>query len=1306
MKTSLRSFTVTIMTVMLSITFFIAQVSGQVILNNSSTSFSIEHSTFNGLTIHNSFTSFNSQNIETEEGYFTEISADKYSYMQEPGFPKLPVIRKLISIPIGSTIEIRVVASEIMEFKLSDLGITNQLIPAQPPVAKSSKSKPEFVINRKVYNENKYIGSEPASYEVLGLLRDKRLARIDLAPVQYNPVTGMIKVYINMEVEVKFINGDYQATLELMEKTKSHYFNLDKLFANRLPIEQSREDITQYPVTMVIVSDPMFQAALQPLIDWKTKKGFKIIEAYTNNPAVGTTTTSIKNYLQGLYNAGTPTDPSPSFVLFVGDVDQIPAFNTGQHVTDLYYCEYTNDYMPEVYYGRFSANNLDQLQPQIDKTLMYEQYLFPNPAFLGECVMIAGVDASWAPVHANGQINYGTTYYYNPDHGFLSHTYLYPASGSASAQIIQNVSDGVGFANYTAHGSASGWADPSFQISDIPGLQNNGEYPLMIGNCCQTSMYGTNCFAEELLRAPNKGAIGYIGGSNNTYWDEDFYFAVGVGQIVVNPTYEGTSLGEYDRSFHDHGEPFADWYTTMDQLIFAGNLAVMEGSPSRAEYYWEIYCLMGDPSLTAYMSEPPVMTVTHEPLMLLNSTEFTVTAEPYAYVAISKGGVLHGAALANEAGVAVVSLDPITVPGNADIIVTAQNMQPHIGTVLVASPDGPYIMLDYQSVNDPAGNNNMQADYNEVFGFNIGLENVGGAEATNLVVSIETDSPYLMVREDTEEWDDIPAGTTVNNPLAFTISATDLIPDQVTATFTLTITDSIDIWVYEFNTILNAPVLSLNEVIVDDAQAANPNGRIDAGETVIYKVPVANIGHSDAHSLMAYLFTNSEHATISNGACYIGDVICGTPSYAHFEVEIADSIPTGTLITFFSSSNADPYYATKKYDMGVGLIVEDFETGDFSSFNWINTSAKPWVVTQFAHNGGLFGAKSGAVGPNGLSELEITMDVEVNGVITFARKVSSESEGDFLKFYIDGVEKGSWSGDVPWSNVNYTVNAGTRTFKWAYKKNLVNTSGMDAAYVDDIIFPAQVHEEPPTEFIVYPFAYPEAACFEQDVNLFAFAINGLEDVEYQWEPGNVLNNSNIYNPVGNLTEPTNFNVSANSGAQITESTILIDVNAIPDAPVIIQQGALLVSDAAEGNQWYNSLGPIEGATGQTYEPVTTDFYHATERSVEGCVSDASNEIYVGFVNTPNNPVESSFNVYPNPFKDRLSVEFALKTKTGVKISLLNLLGTEIAVVYNTTSMDAGEHKLEFIPKNLRGGVYFIKFEAGEIVKLRKLILLE
>ena len=466
----------------------------------------------------------------------------------------------------------------------------------------------------------------------------------------------------------------------------------------------------------------------------------------TDDPNVGTSTTSIKAYLEGLYNAGTPSDPAPSFILFVGDVAQIPAFNgnSGGHITDLPYCEYTNDYFPEVYWGRFSAQNAADLQPQIDKTLQVEQYTMPDPSYLNEVVLVAGMDGSFGQNWGNGQINYGTINYFNAAHGITSHTYLYPQSGSHSADIIQHVSDGVGFGNYTAHCNQNGWGDPSFTVGDVAGLQNQDEYGLLVGNCCLSNAFDSGeCFGEALLRAENKGAVGYIGGTNNTMWDPDYFWGVGVGVINENPPpYEETTLGAYDGTFHDHGEPWEDWYTTSYQMIFAGNLAVTEGTPSSAEYYWEIYCVMGDPSLEAYFSEPPAPGITYDPLMPLGVTSFTVNAEPYSYVAISMNGVLHGAVLADASGLAVVPLDPITVPGTADVVSSKQNFQPYIGTVLVNNPNGPYVMLSDLLVDDASGNNDGLVDYGESIDLNVELENLGNADANNVEATISTTDQY------------------------------------------------------------------------------------------------------------------------------------------------------------------------------------------------------------------------------------------------------------------------------------------------------------------------------------------------------------------------------------------------------------------------------------------------------------------------------------------------------------------------------------------------------------------------------------
>ncbi|NIP41163.1 MAG: Gingipain R, partial [candidate division Zixibacteria bacterium] len=230
-------------------------------------------------------------------------------------------------------------------------------------------------------------------------------------------------------------------------------------------------------------------------------------------------------------------------VLFVGDDQQIPAHQASGHITDLYFCEYSTpgDYFPEVYYGRFSAQNTTQLQPQIDKTLEYEQYLMPDPTYLGEVTLVSGVDASHAPTWGNGQINYGTTYYFNAAHGITPNVWLYPASdgAGAAAAIIQTVQDGIGLYNYTAHCSHTGHADPPFNTSDVAGLTNQHKYGLGIGNCCLSNTFGddysTPCFGEAWMQKANGGGIGYIGGTNSTYWDEDYWWGVGNEPVSANP---------------------------------------------------------------------------------------------------------------------------------------------------------------------------------------------------------------------------------------------------------------------------------------------------------------------------------------------------------------------------------------------------------------------------------------------------------------------------------------------------------------------------------------------------------------------------------------------------------------------------------------------------------------------------------------------------------------------------------------------------------------------------------------------------
>lgn len=75
------------------------------------------------------------------------------------------------------------------------------------------------------------------------------------------------------------------------------------------------------------------------------------------------------------------------------------------------------------------------------------------------------------------------------------------------------------------------------------------------------------------------------------------------------------------------------------------------------------------------------------------------------------------------------------------------------------------------------------------------------------------------------------------------------------------------------------------------------------------------------------------------------------------------------------------------------------------------------------------------------------------GNVSFARRVSSESGFDFLRFYIDGVQQSSWSGEVAWSTVTFPITAGMHTLRWVYEKDGSVVSGSDTAWIDSVVLP-------------------------------------------------------------------------------------------------------------------------------------------------------------------------------------------------------------------------------------------------------------
>lgn len=1281
---------------------------GNINVKSGSTELKLTKSTYQEIELSNFLTDIDFVRVKTQAGYFTMLTANEYGYSMLTGEPRLPVLKKLIEVPFDASYQVEIVSQAYVDIDLNTFGIADFIIPTQPPLSKNidNPEDVEFIFDESVYAQNSFLGQEMIQVVDLGMVRGIKMARVEIAPVNYNPVTNQLRVYTDLKIRVNFVNGNVSQTVNSKAAVYSPFYEaIYNQMINYKPLE-TKEFVTAEPVTYIIVSDPAFEADLQDFIAWKTMKGYQVVEAYTDDPSVGTTTSSIKNYLEDFYN-NPPEGYNPqSFVLIVGDIGEVPTFNgtSGGHVTDLYYFTYdgAGDIYPECYYGRFSAQTLAHLQPQIDKTLEYEKYEFPDPSFLDEVVMVAGADASHALTWGNGQINYGTENYFNAAHGITSHTYLQPEPGGAnySQSIRDDINNGVSFGNYTAHCSANGWADPSFVINHIPQLTNAHKYPLLIGNCCSSVEFQTTCFGEEILRAVDKGALGYIGGSNSTYWDEDFWFGVGYESISANPVYNAENLGAYDRMFHDHGEPLEEWYITQGMVSSAGNLAVTQAGSAKEVYYWEIYHLMGDPSVMIYFSQPPETTANYQGLMPLNASSFTVNTEPFAYVAISKDGVLHGCALADETGLAEVEMfEPIVVPGEADVVITGQNIRPFIGTVTVASPNGAYVLFDELEIDDSDGNGNGLVDFGEMIMLNVSLENLGSLTANSVTAAISTDDENVSIETETHVWPDIPAGEIAMEDAAFSFNVNELIPDQHIVAFDMTITDGTDTWNSTFNVTLNAPVLSIGSYTIDDG-TGNNNGRIDPGETVNVVVPNLNEGGCDAINSIATLISGSPLITVNNATFDLETIVAGGTGNAIFNITVDPVAQVGEVVNLNYSVESAPYSQNSVLAMTIGLIVEDFETGTFEMFEWDLSGDAEWEVTSTGAYEGTYAAKSGDITDNQVTSMSLTAEVSSDDQISFFYKVSSESGYDYLNFYIDGSLQDEWSGDVDWTEAAYDVTAGSHTFKWEYVKDFSVSSGSDCAWVDFIVFPPFAGLSP---LAVIANAVPAEICEGESSQLNAYAMGGSGEYTYDWMPEESLNDPSVANPIANPTETTTYYVIVDDGETAVTGEITVVVNEIPEQPEITQNGEMLVSSASDGNQWYDSNGMIPGANAQSFTPTATDDYYVIVTSAPGCESEPSESYYFIYTGLVELNQDQKVNVYPNPFGEQFTIDYHITAKSDIRIHLYNSYGQLMSLIEDDKAKLAGNYRVFMDASNFETGIYYLKIETNDYSVVRRLI---
>lgn len=904
------------------------------------------------------------------------------------GTPDLPTLSTLVSLPRGSSLTVEAVDTcNILWENVIDKN--HRLVPVVEGWAKDS-SWPGYHPDEKIYGtDTSYLGGEPFEAENLGIMGNHQLFRLTVRPVAYNPVSGNLFI-------IKTIN----ARVSL-----------------KSPLPSSHHTLLSQP-RLLIVSRPEFEAELQPFVMWKRQEGYAVEELYAETHRRD----SIRELIRPFFERSNPLLPIPDYLLIVGDAAQIQSFSgettlQGEgHTTDLFYAEFTGDYLPDAMMGRWPVNDTAELHTVVEKTLRYEQFKEMDTLQLKRMLLVAGEEQTPpAPVTTNAQVNYVGKEVKVAHPEIDTVCYRNPQSGDQLGAIQSAIGQGAGVLNYTAHCTVGGWTSPALTADRVEEAQ--ATQPMVyINNCCKSNIFSGTGFGEQLLRIPMGGAVGVIGATNSTLWNEDYYWAVGPKTpISLSPSYDSLARGAFDALVGRQPSVF-----TLGEMLTAGNLAVTEHGTSYSRFYWEIYCLLGDPTLRPCIGVPQPIGLTVADTIVDGQSSLSVAATAGATVTVAQGGEVIGIAVADTRGTATVNLRRTldTLP----IVLTASGagLWPQIDTLTVAHASGYTATL-------------REVESSETL-VHFTVENIGTETIDSLCVQlvqtatdslagawIATQGITLHQLQSGERWSDSIRVSLVES-------------------------GTLPLWQGHLQVVNAERGMMCNLAVCQPLAIPHP--------TLVLKLADAN-GHevrrvrpNRSYQLVAAVEGSYDTLQLEVEEAPFGNHRSSTGTSLEFTT--ADSL---CALAIGGSIKKGHWVEQQHFWIEPGDRTEGFEYG-FTSHPWRHDSHEAWTLDSTVSRSGRYSARSGAIGDGEASWLCLEVEMMIRDTISYWVKTSTENSYDKLIFSVDGRDfiPEAW-GITDWSQRAHLLEAGHHTLCWRYLKDASDSRGEDCVWIDDLQIP-------------------------------------------------------------------------------------------------------------------------------------------------------------------------------------------------------------------------------------------------------------
>ena len=1326
----------------------------------------------------------------------------------DEGMPNLPGNGRYIAIPQGSTAELQILNYRVESYQNIDLA------PA-PRIPLDTEDGPlEYNKNNQVYLIDEFYPKQFAQLSKPTQIRGVDVVMVGITPFQYNPVTKELLVYHDIQLEVNFIGGNGQIGVDRLRNRWWDTILQDAILNHEsLPIidysQRNNNTRDGYEYLIICPDDPIFLTWADSIKIFRQQQGISTV-VMTTNELGGNSATVIENYINEIMDPTTGWDPAPAAILLLGDYGTTgntvvsPIWN-GYCVSDNIYADVNGNMMPDVVMARMTAQHETHLETMITKFLNYERNPPTNPDFYDHPITALGWQTErWfqicsetvggylsnvqgkiptrinAVYQGNPNIDPWSTAtntsivvdYFGPDG--LNYIPATPAelggwTGGNATQVNNAINSGAFMLQHRDHGGETGWGEPSYNSNNINGLTNT-DLTFVFSINCLTGKYNINgeCFAEKFHRytynGENSGCLGIIAASEVSY-------------SFVNDTYV---WGMYDNMWPDF---MPDYGTTPESrgvlpafANSAGKYFLQQSSwpynTNNKEVTYNLFHHHGDAFSVVYSEVPQDLTVLHDPVLLGGLDSFTVLADVGSLISLTIDNEIIGTGVGTGAPVSIGIESQI--PGSTMLVtVTKQNYFRYAVEVPVIPPTGPYVVFNDITIDDTAGNGNGLVDFSETVLLSIEVENIGTVNANNVIVTLSTEDEYITITDNIENYGTVNAGATVSVTNGFEIDVDGLIPDQHNVIIELNATDGSDTWISYFSLNLNAPVIDIGEMLIDDS-SGNNNGILDPGESVAITIPVNNNGHAESPDAIASLACVSTGITIETGTINLGPIGIESFEDAIYIVSADATVPFGTSITLSFSVVAGEYEDSEDFPTQVGIHREDFESGGFVQFPWefqgyeiswpnVNpiedfTIVNPiddvvWSIDTNEFYSGTASAKSYPISHNQASFMSLTLDVTLDGEISFWYKVACEYSPsqtyfyDGLFFIIDGETADRFQpesdGSSPWTFASYPIETGTHTFDWVYVKD--NSDGTtfiddDCAWVDFITFPSIVPIA--TGMIAGSVSlFPVTNYEEVEISIGAMVINpdetGLFDVELPVGIYDITATLTGYETItfedvevleGTLT-PIYFELyylQAPENLQTVINDNIVDLSWEHNQPT--ENGGRKQNN--HSNREFQNFNIYRNMDGDEFELLgtTTDLifednlveageyeYYVTAMYDQGNESEASNVetvIWEGAgSNDPLIPIANAlYQNSPNPFNPETRISFDLKEDAQVSLEIYNMKGQKVKTVINNKLL-AGQHSVVWYGKNnndktVSSGIYFYKIEAENFQKTRKMLLMK